>query len=35
VHGAVGFALESGLHVHYRRARSVHAWADAACAAAR
>jgi len=35
VHGAVGFALESGLHVHYRRARSVQAWTDAACAAAR
>jgi hypothetical protein len=27
VHGAVGFALESGLHVYYRRARSVQAWA--------
>jgi hypothetical protein len=35
VHGAVGFALETGLHVHHRRARAVHAWADAACAAAR
>lgn len=35
VHGAVGFALESGLHVYHRRARSVHAWAAAACAAAR
>ena len=35
VHGAVGFALETGLHVYYRRARSVHAWAAGACAAAR
>ncbi len=35
VHGAVGFALETGLHVYYRRARSVHSWAAAACAAAR
>lgn len=35
VHGAVGFALETGLHVYYRRARSLHAWAAAACAAAR
>ena len=26
VHGAVGFALETGLHVYYRRARSVHSW---------
>jgi hypothetical protein len=34
VHGAVGFALEAGLHAAYRRARSVHSWADAACAAA-
>ena len=24
VHGAVGFALETGLHVYHRRARSVH-----------
>jgi acyl-CoA dehydrogenase-like protein len=35
VHGAVGFALETGLHVYHRRARSVHAWTIAACAAAR
>jgi hypothetical protein len=35
VHGAVGFALETGLHVYYRRARSVHAWAAATCATAR
>jgi hypothetical protein len=31
VHGALGFALESGLHLYYRRARSVQAWATAAC----
>ncbi len=30
VHGAVGFALESGLHVYFRRARAVSAWAVAA-----
>ena len=35
VHGAVGFALETGLHVYHRRARSAQAWAAAACAAAR
>jgi len=35
VHGALGFALESGLHVYYRRARSVHAWTIAACDALR
>jgi alkylation response protein AidB-like acyl-CoA dehydrogenase len=35
VHGAVGFALETGLHVFHRRARSVQAWTAAACAAAR
>jgi hypothetical protein len=35
VHGALGFALESGLHVYYRRARSVQAWAAAACDALR
>jgi hypothetical protein len=35
VHGAVGFALETGLHVYYRRARSVHAWAAAVCTATR
>jgi alkylation response protein AidB-like acyl-CoA dehydrogenase len=35
VHGALGFALESGLHVLYRRARSTHTWTVAVCAAAR
>jgi Acyl-CoA dehydrogenase, C-terminal domain len=35
VYGALGFALESGLHVHYRRARSVQAWTVAACDALR
>jgi Acyl-CoA dehydrogenase, C-terminal domain len=35
VHGAVGFALESGLHAHYRRARSVSTWAVAVCDALR
>ena len=35
VHGAVGFALEFGLHVYYRRARAVQAWAAAACDALR
>lgn len=35
VHGAIGFALEAGLHVYHRRARSAQVWAAAACAAAR
>jgi len=35
VHGALGFALESGLHVYHRRARSVQAWTIAACDALR
>jgi hypothetical protein len=35
VHGAVGFALKTGLHVFHRRACSVQAWTAAACAAAR
>ena len=35
VHGAVGFALEAGLHCVYRRARAMHTWTAAACAAAR
>jgi hypothetical protein len=35
VHGAIGFALESGLHAYYRRARAVHAWSVAACDAVR
>lgn len=33
VHGAVGFALETGLHRYYRRAKSVQAWAAAVCGA--
>lgn len=35
VHGAIGFALESGLHRPYRRARAAAAWLDVVCAAAR
>lgn len=35
VHGAVGFALESGVHRYYRRARAMHTWTTAVCAAAR
>ncbi len=35
VHGAVGFALETGLHVLHRRARSAQTWAAAVCGAAR
>lgn len=35
VHGAVGFALETGLHIHYRRARAVQAWTAAVCSVAR
>jgi hypothetical protein len=35
VHGAIGFALETGLHRFYRRAKAVQTWAAAACAAAR
>jgi Acyl-CoA dehydrogenase, C-terminal domain len=35
VHGAMGFALESGLHAYYRRARSVGTWATAVCDALR
>lgn len=35
VHGAVGFALETGLHVRYRRARAVQTWAVAVCDALR
>ena len=35
VHGAIGFALETGLHRYYRRARAMHAWASAVCAASR
>jgi len=35
VYGALGFALESGLHVFHRRAGEVSAWAVAACDALR
>jgi len=35
VHGAVGFALETGLHTYYRRARATQAWAVAICDALR
>lgn len=35
VHGAIGFALEAGLHRYYRRARAMHEWTAAACSAAR
>ncbi len=34
VHGAVGFALETGPHRLYRRARAMQTWTAAACAAA-
>jgi Acyl-CoA dehydrogenase, C-terminal domain len=35
VHGAIGFALETGLHRYYRRARATHAWTTAVCSAMR
>jgi acyl-CoA dehydrogenase-like protein len=35
VHGAVGFALETGLHRFHRRARAMQSWAASACAATR
>ncbi len=35
VHGAVGFALETGLHRYYRRACAMHRWTTAVCQAAR
>ena len=35
VHGALAFALESGLHRFHRRARSVCSWTEAACLATR
>jgi len=35
VHGAIGFALETGLHRFYRRARALHAWTTAVCMATR
>ena len=31
VHGAAGFALETGLHRYYRRAKAVQIWAAAVC----
>jgi hypothetical protein len=31
VHGAVGFALESGLHRYYRRAKTLQVWTAAVC----
>ena len=34
VHGAIGFALESGLHRYYRRAKAVQVWSTAVCRAA-
>ncbi len=34
VHGAIGFALEAGVHRFFRRAKVVQVWADAARAAA-
>jgi Acyl-CoA dehydrogenase, C-terminal domain len=33
VHGAAGFALETGLHRYYRRAKAVQVWAAAVCEA--
>jgi len=35
VHGATSFALETGLHRYYRRARAMHVWTTAVCAATR
>jgi len=35
IHGALGFALETGLHGLFRRAKSMQAWTDAACRATR
>ncbi len=35
VHGALGFALETGLHRFHRRARSVQSWTSAVCAETR
>ena len=35
VHGAAGFALETGLHRYFRRAKAVQVWAAALCRAAR
>jgi hypothetical protein len=33
VHGGMGFALEGGIHRHYRRAKTVQVWGDAVLAA--
>ncbi len=33
VHGAIGFALETGLHRYFRRAKAVQVWAAAVCRA--
>jgi hypothetical protein len=33
VHGGIGFALEGGIHRHYRRAKSSQVWVDAVLAA--
>jgi Acyl-CoA dehydrogenase, C-terminal domain len=33
VHGAIGFALETGLHRYYRRAKTLQVWAAAVCRA--
>jgi alkylation response protein AidB-like acyl-CoA dehydrogenase len=35
IHGAIGFALESGLHRFHRRAKALQAWTAAVCAATR
>ena len=35
VYGAMGFALETGLHRSYRRARAMYTWTTAVCAATR
>jgi Acyl-CoA dehydrogenase, C-terminal domain len=32
-HGAIGFALETGLHRYYRRAKTIQVWAAAVCRA--
>jgi alkylation response protein AidB-like acyl-CoA dehydrogenase len=35
LHGAAGFALETGVHVAYRRAKTVQVWTAAVCESAR
>jgi hypothetical protein len=35
VHGGMGFALEGGIHGHYRRAKALQVWSDAVLAALR